>query len=91
MRYDTAMTTKSADVTEPGPSTELPCKSRKGFRSMTPEKQREIASMGGRTAHERGVAHEFTSETAREAGRLGGLAASRHRAERREAKAGNGD
>lgn len=38
-----------------------------GFGGMTPERQREIASMGGKTAHARGTAHEFTSTTAREA------------------------
>lgn len=36
---------------------------------MDPEKQREIASEGGKTAHEKGTAHEFTSEEAREAGK----------------------
>jgi general stress protein YciG len=35
-------------------------------------KQREIASLGGKAAHEKGTAHEFTSEEAREAGRKGG-------------------
>ena len=46
--------------------------SNRGFASMDPEKQREIASEGGRAAHEKGTAHEFTSEEAREAGRKGG-------------------
>lgn len=46
--------------------------SRKGFASMSPEKQREIASKGGRAAHEKGTAHEWTSEEARSAGRKGG-------------------
>ena len=46
----------------------------RGFASMDPEKQREIASEGGRAAHESGNAHEFTSEEAREAGRKGGQA-----------------
>jgi general stress protein YciG len=39
---------------------------------MDPEKQKEIASQGGKAAHERGTAHEFTSEEAREAGKKGG-------------------
>jgi general stress protein YciG len=39
---------------------------------MSPEKQREIASKGGRAAHEKGTAHEWTSEEARSAGRKGG-------------------
>ncbi len=44
----------------------------KGFASMDPQKQREIASKGGKAAHLKGTAHEFTSEKAREAGRKGG-------------------
>ena len=47
-------------------------KERRGFASMTPEKQREIASKGGRAAHQKGTAHEWTSEEARTAGRKGG-------------------
>lgn len=39
---------------------------------MSPEKQREIASKGGRAAHQKGTAHEWTSEEARSAGRKGG-------------------
>jgi hypothetical protein len=53
--------------------------SRRGFASMDPEKQREIASKGGKAAHETGAAHEFTSEEAREAGRKGGKAVSQDR------------
>ncbi len=48
--------------------------SNRGFASMDASRQREIASMGGRAAHAKGTAHEFTSEEAREAGRKGGLA-----------------
>jgi general stress protein YciG len=47
----------------------------RGFASMDENKQREIASEGGRAAHESGNAHEFSSEEAREAGRKGGKAA----------------
>lgn len=54
-------------------------KSARGFAGMTPERQREIASLGGRTAHERGAAHQFTSAEAREAGRKGGVAISADR------------
>jgi general stress protein YciG len=50
-------------------------KSNRGFAAMDEEKQREIASKGGKAAHEKGTAHEFTSEEAREAGRKGGQAA----------------
>jgi hypothetical protein len=39
---------------------------------MSPEKQREIASKGGRAAHEKGTAHEWTADEARAAGRKGG-------------------
>ena len=41
-------------------------KERRGFASMSPEKQREIASKGGRAAHQKGTAHEWTSEEARQ-------------------------
>jgi len=44
----------------------------RGFAGMDPNRQREIASEGGKAAHEKGTAHEFTSEEAREAGRKGG-------------------
>lgn len=53
--------------------------SKRGFASMDPAKQREIASKGGRAAHAKGTAHEFTSEEARIAGRKGGEAVSRDR------------
>lgn len=46
----------------------------RGFASMDKDKQREIASKGGKAAHESGNAHEFTSEEARIAGRKGGQA-----------------
>ena len=46
----------------------------RGFASMDPEKQREIARKGGRAAHAKGTAHEWTSEEARVAGRKGGEA-----------------
>ena len=52
-------------------------KSRRGFASMDPAKQREIASKGGRAAHEKGTAHEWTGEEAKEAGRKGGAASHR--------------
>jgi general stress protein YciG len=46
---------------------------------MDPEKQREIASQGGKAAHEKGTAHQFDSEEARRAGRKGGQARSRNK------------
>jgi general stress protein YciG len=63
-------------------------KCRRGFASMNPEKQKAIAASGGRAAHARGTAHEFTTEEARAAGRRGGEAARHTRAERRRAAAG---
>jgi len=47
-------------------------KDRRGFASMSADKQREIASKGGRVAHEKGSAHEWTPDEARAAGRKGG-------------------
>ena len=44
--------------------------SNRGFASMDPQKQREIASEGGKAAHASGNAHEFTSEEARKAGSM---------------------
>jgi uncharacterized protein len=49
-------------------------KENRGFASMDRDKQRAIASKGGRAAHEQGKAHEFNSEEARIAGRKGGRA-----------------
>ena len=66
----------------------------RGFASMDRNKQREIASKGGKAAHQKGTAHEWTSEEAREAGRKGGMANHRnhqvvaHEPERLEADAG---
>lgn len=54
----------------------------KGFGSMDPAKQREIASKGGKAAHRKGTAHQFTHEEAQAAGRKGGLTRVRRRAER---------
>src|SRR4051812_4551865 len=50
-------------------------RSKRGFASMDPEKQRIIASKGGKAAHAKGTAHEFTRQEAVEAGRKGGKAA----------------
>ncbi len=48
---------------------------------MDRSKQREIASKGGKAAHQKGTAHEWTSEEARDAGRKGGIASHRRRRE----------
>lgn len=53
----------------------------RGFASMDRVKQREIASKGGKAAHAKGTAHEWTSDEAREAGRKGGMASHRRRKE----------
>ena len=53
----------------------------RGFASMDRAKQREIASKGGKAAHQKGTAHEWTSEEAREAGRKGGMASHRRKQE----------
>lgn len=55
-------------------------KSKRGFASMDPERQREIASKGGKAAHAKGTAHEWTTDEARHAGRKGGEVVSRDRA-----------
>src|SRR4029077_7009507 len=47
-------------------------KERRGFASMSAEKKRAIGSQGGRAAHEKGTAHEWTADEARNAGRKGG-------------------
>jgi general stress protein YciG len=53
----------------------------RGFASMDREKQREIASRGGRAAHEQGTAHEWTSDEARIAGRKGGSSSHNNKLE----------
>ena len=54
-------------------------KSKRGFASMDPARQREIASRGGRAAHAKGTAHEWSPDEARVAGRKGGEVLSRDR------------
>ena len=49
----------------------------RGFASMDRTKQREIASKGGKAAHLKGTAHEWTPEEAAIAGRKGGLVSKR--------------
>ncbi|MGE5335334.1 MAG: KGG domain-containing protein [Nitrososphaerota archaeon] len=53
----------------------------RGFASMDREKQREIASRGGRAAHEQGTAHEWNSDEARIAGRKGGSSNHNHKSQ----------
>jgi uncharacterized protein len=54
-------------------------KGHRGFASVDRATQREIASKGGKAAHERGTAHEWSSDEAREAGRKGGMASHRRK------------
>ena len=54
-------------------------RSGRGFAGMDPARQREISSKGGKAAHEKGTAHEFTPDEARAAGRKGGQAVSEDR------------
>jgi hypothetical protein len=55
-------------------------KSNRGFASMDAAKQREIASKGGKAAHEQGRAHEFSPDEARAAGKKGGETVASDRA-----------
>ena len=61
----------------------------RGFASMDRSKQREIASKGGKAAHQKGTAHEWTSEEAREAGRKGGMASHRRKQQQGGSDSGN--
>ena len=61
----------------------------RGFASMDPARQREIASQGGRAAHASGNAHEFTSEEARAAGALSHSRRSQARRAQQQAAEGN--
>ena len=63
----------------------------RGFASMDRQKQRDIASKGGKAAHAKGTAHEWTSEEAREAGRKGGMASHRRRKEMTDVPGGESD
>jgi general stress protein YciG len=62
----------------------------RGFASMDRNKQREIASKGGKAAHQKGTAHEWTSDEAREAGRKGGVASHRRKVESESGSNGAG-
>ena len=48
----------------------------RGFKLMDQQRRKEIASIGGKTAHAKGTAHQLTTEKAREAGRKGGRTVS---------------
>lgn len=61
----------------------------RGFASMPEEQVKEIASLGGKAAHEKGTAHEFTSEEAREAGKKGGQASGGNKGNKGGNQGGN--
>jgi len=61
---DSQIATHDSDNLKPAAKKAL-----RGFAAMDPQRQREIASLGGRAAHQSGHAHEFTSEEARAAGK----------------------
>jgi len=65
-------------------------KASRGFASMSPEKRRRLASLGGTAAHKLGRAHEWTTEEARTAGRKGGASPRSERQERAPEKGGVG-
>jgi general stress protein YciG len=69
----------SSNATDNGGGSSNGRRSARGFASMDAQKQKEIASKGGRAAHAKGTAHEFDSNEARAAGRKGGMAVSRNR------------
>lgn len=60
--------------------------SKRGFASMDEEKQRAIASKGGKAAHEKGTAHEFDSKEAREAGRAAHKKGTAHKFDSEQAR-----
>jgi uncharacterized protein len=78
-RHRDVSTDSARQHTSVPPSVASRTRSSRGFASMDPGKQKEIASKGGRAAHAKGTAHEFDSSEAREAGRKGGMAVSRNR------------
>lgn len=63
----------------------------RGFAGMDPERQRQISSQGGKAAHQKGTAHEFDSEEAREAGRKGGMVSGGRRRAREQGGEGSGE
>ncbi len=83
-RRGTAVAQSCSTVTNEHKGVDV-AKEDRGFASMDRSKQKEIASKGGKAAHQKGTAHEWTSEEARDAGRKGGLASHRRRREQKDA------
>jgi general stress protein YciG len=78
-RQDEAVETEKLQEDEQEPKETERAREARGFAAMTQEKQRAIASKGGKAAHQKGTAHEFTRDEARAAGRKGGEAISGNR------------
>ena len=78
-----AVVARSARLSRPRtdgqPQMAAGAKADRGFASMDRNRRRDIASKGGKAAHLKGTAHEWTVEEAREAGRKGGATAHRRR------------
>ncbi len=55
----------------------------RGLAAMSPERRREIASMGGRTSQARGTAHQWTAAEASAAGKKGSARYALRKAEAR--------
>lgn len=64
--------------------TEIREKGKRGFASMSPEKRSAIASQGGKAAHAKGTAHQWSAEEAKAAGRKGGLKSRKNRRDERQ-------
>jgi hypothetical protein len=75
-RYDSSSRGSSSENSEPASGRKT---ANRGFAAMDPEKQKRIASEGGRAAHRQGVAHEWNRDEAREAGRKGGQIVSQNK------------
>jgi general stress protein YciG len=78
-RYDTSERSMTEFTPNSGSAGRPAGRSNRGFASMDRERQREIASKGGRAAHKKGTAHQWSADEAREAGRKGGTSVSRDR------------
>lgn len=68
------MTIESTATTTHDSKHDKPIKRPRGFAAMSPERRAQISRLGGKAAHERGTAHQFNPDEAREAGRKGGKA-----------------
>ncbi|MDB5209086.1 MAG: stress-induced protein [Flavisolibacter sp.] len=76
---EASRTNNDLSENEQGESSDRKGTANRGFAAMNSEKQKKIASEGGRAAHRQGVAHEWSKDEAREAGRKGGQIVSRNR------------